>query len=44
MGGHNAPTMAAEMMGSVGVRQAEMARHEMKLRLGMSAFKMPAQV
>jgi len=36
-----APTIAAQMIGSVGVKQAEIAKHETKLKIGKSACKSP---
>ena len=36
-----APTIAAQMMGSVGVRQAETARHEMRFSLGNKTRSRP---
>ena len=36
-----APTIAAQMMGSVGVRQADIARHEMKFNLGNKTRRRP---
>jgi hypothetical protein len=35
------PTIAAQMMGSVGVKQAEIAKQETKLRLGKRPFRTP---
>jgi hypothetical protein len=35
------PTMVAQIIGSVGVKQADMARQETKLRLGKSNFRIP---
>jgi hypothetical protein len=35
------PTIAAQMMGSVGVRQAAMARHEINVRSGNKARVIP---
>ena len=37
------PTIAAQIIGSVGVRQAAITRHEMYVRLGKRARMMPCQ-
>jgi hypothetical protein len=35
------PTIAAQIIGSVGVRQADTARHDTNVKLGKSAFIIP---